>query len=105
MATCAHCRRDGLILSTLADRAIPLDPDRLEPAPGLTAYNPATRGARVLTARTAGTDPAWRWAYAGVTFHEQHARTCPAGTRPIDDRRPGQHALFAAATDASRAER
>lgn len=59
---------------------IALDADLREPAPGLIAFNP-----RRETGRELGEDElvvAWRWAYAGATFHERHALTCTRVAAP-----------------------
>lgn len=82
--TCPRCGR--VILRARVDGAwITLDTDPREPAPGLIGFNPRRETGREL----GETDlvEAWRWAYAGATFHERHALTCRgAAVAPGQDR-------------------
>jgi hypothetical protein len=71
---------------------VALDPERREPREGLIAYNPRRQTGRALL--PGEIEDAWRWAYAGATFHALHVDVCAAAGRRTRSRcRPGQEAL------------
>lgn len=62
-------------------RRVYLDATRLEPEVGALGYNPRRQTARELEP-TDVPHPAWKWAYAGATFHNLHRDVCPGSRVP-----------------------
>lgn len=90
MSACRSCGA-SIIWAETRSAQIPLDEIEVAtPAPGIVAFNPATGGARVLTANDLPAVELWQ--NDGVTLHRAHFATCPS----VHEHRvhPAQEALL-----------
>jgi hypothetical protein len=72
-ARCSACRRP-VLWARVDGTLVALDAKPHEPVVGLVAFNPRrATGQELLEEHLT---EAWRWAYAGATFHARHAETC-----------------------------